>query len=95
MSFVSENNFIINIFSNCGEKLLRASDNVLGLASIRLFIFRYVICLFDLIFTLIKDLTASLVCLEYVLYSLLKNFAVLWFVNYSKLIYHAFVSFKF
>ena len=77
MSFVSENNFVINIFSNWGEKLLRASDNVLGLVSILLFIFRYIICLFDLIFTSVKDLTASLVCLEYFLYSLLKKFAVL------------------
>ena len=52
------------------KNLLKASDFVLRLVSIWLFIFRDVICLFDLIFTLIRDLTASQVCLEFVLCSL-------------------------
>ena len=46
------------------KNLLKASDIVLGLVSIWLFTFRDVICLFDLVFTLIRDLTAYQVCLE-------------------------------
>ena len=45
---------------------------VLMLVSIWFFIFRYVTSLFDLIFTLIRDLTVSLGELEFVL-SLLKR----------------------
>ena len=75
------------------KNLLKASDIVLGLVSIWLFIFRDVICLFDLVFTLIRDLAASQACLEFVLCSL-KN-VVIRFVNSSKSNYHAFVSFKF
>ena len=82
MSFVSRNNFVINVFSNCGEKLVKSIWYiVLGLVSIWLFIFGDVICLFDLILTLIRDLTASQVCLE--------------FVELSNSICHTFVSFKF
>ena len=66
MGFVKENNFVINVFSNCGEKL----DLVVGLVSICLFIFGDIICLFDLIFTLIINLTASRVCLDFVFCSL-------------------------
>ena len=47
------------------RNLLKAFNIVLRLVSIWLFIFREVICLFDLIFTLIRDLTASQVCLEF------------------------------
>ena len=64
MSFVSGNNFVINVFRNCGKKLVK-SDIVLGLVSIWLFIFRDIVCLFDLILKLIRDLKASQVCLEF------------------------------
>ena len=68
MSFVSGNNFVKSISLAVVDKnLLEASDIVLGLLSLWLFIFRDVICLFDLISTLIRDLTAPQVCLEFVL----------------------------
>ena len=58
---------LLSIFLAIVEKnLLKVSDIVLGLASIWLFIFRDVICLFYLISTLIRDFTASQVCLEFV-----------------------------
>ena len=60
------------------KNLLKASDIVLGLVSIWLFIFRDVICLFDLVFTLIRDFTASKVCLEFVLHSLKNVFNQTW-----------------
>ena len=56
------------------KNLLKAFDIVLGLVSIWLLIFIDVICLFDLIFTLIRDLAASQVCLEFVLCSLKNGF---------------------
>ena len=34
MDFVSGNDFVINIFSNCGKNLLKASDITLGLVSV-------------------------------------------------------------
>ena len=77
------------------KNLLKASDIVLGLVSIWLLIFRDAICLFDLVFILIRDLTASQVCLEFVLFSLKKCFVVLRFINSSKSIDHAFVSLEF
>ena len=52
------------------KNFLKASDIVLGLTSICLFIFRDVICLFHLVFTLIRDITASQVCVEFILCSL-------------------------
>ena len=52
------------------KNLLKASDIVLGLFSIWLFMFRDKICLFDLVFTLIRDLRASQVSLEFVSCSL-------------------------
>ena len=68
MSFVSGNNFVKSIsLAVVVKNLLEASDIVLGLLSLWLFIFRDVICLSDLIFTLIRDLTAPQVCLEFVL----------------------------
>ena len=72
MRFYSGNNFIINVLKIAimEKNLLKASDIVLGLVPIWLFIFRDIICLFDLVFTLIRDLTASQVCLEFVLCSL-------------------------
>ena len=78
------------------KNLLKATDIVLGLVSIWLFIFRDVFCLFDLVFILIRDLTASQVCSEFVLCSLknvLKYFDLLILVYKS--ISHAFPSFKF
>ena len=77
------------------KNLLKASDIVLGLVSIWLFIFRDVICLFDLVFTLIRDLTAYQVCLEICFVFTEKCFVVLLFVNSCRSIYHAFVFFKF
>ena len=77
------------------KNLLKASHIVLGLVSIWFLIFRDAICLFDLVFILIRDLTASQVCLEFVLCSLKKCFVVLRFVSSSKSIDHAFVSFEF
>lgn len=91
MIFVSGNNFVDNIFSNCGEKLL-----ILFWGS-----FYFVIYIWRchssiwLYFSLIRYLTASQVCLEFVLCSLKKCFVVVWFVDPSKSIYHAIVSFKF
>ena len=52
------------------KNLLKASDVVLGLVSIWLFIFRDAICLFDLVFPLIRDLTVFRGFLEFVLFSL-------------------------
>ena len=53
------------------KNLLKASDIILGLVSIWFIIFRDVICLSDFICTLIRDLTASQVCLfKFVLCSL-------------------------
>ena len=34
MAFVSGNDLVMNIFSNCGQNLLKASDIVLGLVSV-------------------------------------------------------------
>ena len=60
-----------SIFLAIVEKnLLKASDTIFGLVSIWLFIFRNIIHLYDLIFTLVRDLTASQLSLEFALSSL-------------------------
>ena len=75
--------------------LICQHDIVLRLLSIWLFIFRDVICLLDLVFTLIIDFTASQVCIKTCFVFTEKCFVVISFVNSSKSIYHTFVSFKF
>ena len=70
MSFVSGNNFVTISLTIVAKNLLKAAYIVLGLVSIWLFVFRDIIYLFDLIFTLLRDLTISQVCLEFVFCSL-------------------------
>ena len=65
MSFVSGNNFVTISLAIVVKNLLKAADIVLGLVSVWLFMFRDIIYLFDLIFTLLRDLTISQVCLEF------------------------------
>ena len=70
MSFVSGNNFVTISLAIVAKNLLKAADIVLGLVSVWLFMFRDIIYLFDLIFTLVRDLTISQVCLEFFFCSL-------------------------
>ena len=63
MSFVSGNKFVIKIFGNCREKLVK-SFCYSFCVSIWLFKFREVICLFNLLFTLVRDITAFRHCVK-------------------------------
>ena len=62
MSFVGGNILLSISLTTVEKNLFKVSDLDFGLVSIRLFIFRNAICLFDLIFTIISDLTAAQVC---------------------------------
>ena len=70
MSFVSGNNFVTISLTIVAKNLLKAAYIVLGLVSIWLFVFKDIIYLFDLIFTLLRDLITSQVWLEFVFCSL-------------------------
>ena len=62
MSFVGGNILLSISLTTVEKNLFKVSDLDFGLVSIWLFIFRNAICLFDLIFTIISDLTAAQVC---------------------------------
>ena len=65
MNFVTENNFLSISLPIVEKNLLKASDIGLGLVSIWLIRFSDAICLFDLIFAIIRNLAASQVCLYF------------------------------